>query len=531
MTRDELGRPIELFGANVDITERKRADEQFRLAIEAAPTGMLLADHTGSIVLVNAQIEKLFGHPRAELLGKAVEVLVPARFRPGHPALRTGFHRAPSARAMGPGRELHGLRSDGSEFPVEVELNPLQTSEGEFVLCSIVDLSQRREIERMRSDFVSTVSHELRTPLTSIGGSLGLLRSGALGALPEQAAAMVRIAYENSGRLVKIINDILDIGGLETGRLTLRMSSMPVAALVQQSIEANLGYAERCDARLVLESPQAADHVRVDPDRFIQVITNLLSNAAKFSPAGATVSIRIRTSPATIRIEVEDSGPGIPEAFQDRVFEKFAQADASATRQFAGTGLGLSIARNLIEAMEGTIGFTNRAGGGTIFHVELPRVDVAAPPRPDDDGSTTAEYQALLPAAAAAARSGSLGASRPPRILYVEDDADLVSVIRATLADRAEIVPAHSLKEAEALLRRGKFDMVILDQMLPDGNCIDLIDRIPLLGGESVPIIILSVTEAPYALRRKVAAALIKSQVSAARIATTILSYLPLRQA
>ncbi len=378
ITCDADGNAIRMFGVNFDITDLKRADEQFRLAIEAAPTGMLLMSLTGSIVLVNAQIESLFGYPRAELLGGQIEMLVPERFRKHHPDYRKVFFDAPRTRSMGAGRDLYGLRKDGSEVPIEIGLNPLHTSEGDFVLSSIVDLSQRREIDRMRTDFVSTVSHELRTPLTSISGSLGLLQSGAVGALPEKAATMVQIAYKNSERLVRIINDILDIGKLEAGELALHMANVPLADLLKQSVEANSAYAEKYGVRFVLDDGSANDWVTADPDRLMQVVANLLSNAAKFSPPGADVLIRLRPCSTTLRIEVEDSGAGIPEAFKDRIFEKFAQADASATRRFEGTGLGLSIARKLVEAMGGSIGFSSAAGQGTIFYLELPRTDVAA---------------------------------------------------------------------------------------------------------------------------------------------------------
>ncbi len=377
ITRDLHGNAIRMFGVNFDITDLKRADEQFRLAIEAAPTGMLLMSLTGSVVLVNAQIENLFGYRRAELLGRQIEMLVPERFRRHHPDYRKVFFDAPRSRPMGAGRDLYGLRKDGSEVPIEIGLNPLQTSEGDFVLSSIVDLSQRRKMDRMRTDFVSTVSHELRTPLASICGSLGLLQSGVVGALPEKAAAMVQIAYKNSERLVRIINDILDIGKLEAGELALHLVNVPVADFLQQSIEANSAYAEKYGVRFVLDDGSANDWVTADPDRLMQVVANLLSNAAKFSPPGADVLIRVRSSSKTLRIEVEDTGSGIPDEFKDRIFEKFAQADASATRRFEGTGLGLSIARKLAEAMGGSIGFSSVVGQGTIFYIELPQTDVA----------------------------------------------------------------------------------------------------------------------------------------------------------
>jgi PAS domain S-box-containing protein len=369
--RDADGRALRMLGVTFDITERKRSDEQFRLAIEAAPTGMMLTDLAGSIVLVNAQVEHLFGFPRSELLGQPIELLVPERFRATIADFRWGFPGDPTL----PLGEFRGQRKDGSQVPVEIGLNHLVTSEGEFILSSIVDLSQRLEIDRIRNEFVSTVSHELRTPLTSIRGSLGLLQSGAMGTLSTEAAAMVAIAYKNSGRLVRIINDILDIGTMDSGTLTLKMSIVTLAELLQQSVEANAGFAEQCEVRFLLEPPSTADKVMADPDRLTQVVANLLSNAAKFSPAGGDVLIRVRPSSTTLRIEVEDSGAGIPEAFKARVFEKFAQADASATRRFEGTGLGLNIARKLVEAMGGSIGFYSAADRGTIFYVELPRIE------------------------------------------------------------------------------------------------------------------------------------------------------------
>ena len=520
VTRDTQGHAIRMLGVTLDITERKNADEQFRLAIEAAPTGMLLMDRKGSIVLVNAQIEKLFGYPRSELLGQPMEMLVAERLRTSIPDFRSGsFSAEPAANAA----ELYGLRKDSSEVPIEIGLNPLVTSEGEYVLSSIVDLSQRLEIERIRNEFVSTVSHELRTPLTSIRGSLGLLESGAMGALPTKAAEMVTIAYKNSGRLVRIINDILDISTIEAGKLTLQMRIVTLGELLQQSVEANAGFAEKCEVRFVLEHVSVGDRVMADPDRLMQVVANLLSNAAKFSPPGSDVLIRVRAGTTALRIEVQDSGSGIPEEFKAHIFSKFAQADASATRRFEGTGLGLSIARKLTEAMGGSIGFNSIVDQGSVFYIELPRADAAPAMLRATQLSETAAYKVLFDLA----DSGEIGASAlVPRLLYVEDDEDLISVIRAALAGRVEVVPARSLREAERLLREEEFGLLILDQLLPDGNGISLLDRIAECRGHRVPIIILSAADVPSDAYSKVAAVLIKSQVSAAQVATTILSYL-----
>jgi PAS domain S-box-containing protein len=519
ITRDPDGRPIRMLGVTFDITERKRAEEQFRLAIDAAPTGMLLIDLDGVILVVNAQIEKLFGYPRAELLGRSLESLIPERFRANIPDFRNGLFSGPMASLQ----EVHGIRKDGSELPVEIRLNPLATSEGQFALCSVVDLSQRLEIDRIRNEFISTVSHELRTPLTSIRGSLGLLQAGAMGALPSQAAEMVDIAYKNSGRLVRIINDILDIGTIDSGKLTLQMGIVPLAELLQQSVEANAGFAQKCEVRLLIETVSPADRVLADPNRLMQVLVNLLSNAAKFSPPGADVLIRVRHSETSARIEVEDSGEGIPEAFKVHVFEKFAQADASATRHFEGTGLGLNISRKLMEAMGGSIGFHAAAHHGTVFYVDLPRMDAAPAMLRATQLSETAAYKVLL----SLAGSHAAGAETVvPKLLYVEDDDDLITVIRAALVGRVEIVAAHSLRDAERRLREQHFGLVVLDQWLPDGDGLTLIDRIASNDGPPMPIIILSAADVSPDVYKKVAAVLIKSHVSAAQVATTILSYL-----
>jgi PAS domain S-box-containing protein len=522
------GEAVRMHGLVQDVTDRKRWNEQFRLAIEAAPTGMLMTDRCGNVILVNTQIERLFGYARVELLGRPIEMLIPERFRTRHPNFRDAFFGEPKARDMGAGRELYGLRKDGSEVPIEIGLTPFHTSVGDFVISSVVDISQRRELDRLGNEFISTVSHELRTPLTSICGSLGLLQSGAMGELSDKAAAMVRIAYQNSGRLVRIINDILDIGKIEAGRLDIHATSVTVADLVQQSVEANSGFAAKHQVRFVFDQAHATERVLADAERFMQVMTNLLSNAAKFSPPGADVLIRIVASATTVRVEVEDHGPGIPEEFRGRIFEKFAQADSSTARRFEGTGLGLSITRKLVEAMGGTVGFSTVVGQGTIFHVDLPRIDAAPEDFHASELSETATYRVLR-------AMGVAETVRPraelPRLLHVDDDRDLVTVLGVTLAGRAEVVPAQTLRRAESLLREGNFDLIVLDQVLPDGNGVSLVPRIPQLLGRSVPIVILSATEVPADVRRQVTAALMKSPERSTQIANTIMSHVPSKQA
>jgi signal transduction histidine kinase len=237
-----------------------------------------------------------------------------------------------------------------------------------------IDTDEARKLQqRIRDDFVATVSHELRTPLTSIRGALGLIDAGVLGELPTKAAALLRIAHQNSERLDRIVNDILDVEKISAGGLTMQIGSVRMQDFLQQALDLNQVYGVKYQVNFVLEEVSAHLEATADPDRLMQVMANLLSNAAKFSPAGSTVQVRALARDARVCVEVEDHGIGIPSEFLQRVFEKFAQADSSSSRRFEGTGLGLSITRQLLEAMGGKIGFSTVEGKGTTFHFDLPQ--------------------------------------------------------------------------------------------------------------------------------------------------------------
>jgi PAS domain S-box-containing protein len=347
------------------------AEQLLRLAVEALPDGMILADRTGTIVMLNTEVERLFGYERDELIGQSVDILVPAASRACHVRQRADFMLNPASRRMGSGRDLFGVRKDGSELPVEVALNPITTRNGVLVLCAIADISERKRAESRKDEFVTTVSHELRTPLTSLSGSLGLLAGSAAGKLPDTAMRLLAIAHKNSQRLVRLINDILDIEKIESGDVAFVLKRVAVRPLAEQAIETSRAYAESLGVTVRLD-PLAADaDVNADPDRLTQVVANLLSNAIKFSPAGAEVVVSIEAPADRVRVAVRDHGPGIPPHFKERVYEKFAQADADA-RNKGGTGLGLSIVKGIVTRLGGTTGFDDAPGGGTIFHVELP---------------------------------------------------------------------------------------------------------------------------------------------------------------
>jgi signal transduction histidine kinase len=235
------------------------------------------------------------------------------------------------------------------------------------------DITQQLEAERMKQEFTSTLSHELRTPLTSILGSLQLINSGAFGELEKDVAELAQVAERNGQRLLDLINDVLDIERIESGKLTLFPEPRALHTLLQEAVNLNQAFAERFNVRLVLSADLPNVRVNVDVKRILQVMTNLISNAAKFSPAGEAVTIEMHDLGGEVRVAVNDRGTGIPENFRNRIFARFAQADSTDTRQKGGTGLGLAICKRLIETMGGRIGFADRQGGGTMFFFELPK--------------------------------------------------------------------------------------------------------------------------------------------------------------
>jgi PAS domain S-box-containing protein len=348
------------------------AADAANMAVDACPNAMVLTDGAGRIVLVNAKTERLFGYARGELIGNTIEVLLPERLREGHVRTRREFTLNPVPRRIGADRNLLGLRHDGREFPIEIGLYPIQRDRNATVLSVIVDNAEGERTDRLKDEFVSTVSHELRTPLTSIAGSLGLLIGGAAGPLPEPALRLIRIAQNNSQRLVRLINDILDIEKIESGQIVFNFQRLSTRALVEQVIDANRGYADGFRVRVRLDEAAAAGEVYADPDRLSQVIVNLLSNAIKFSPPDGEVDVAIKEDRASVRVAIRDRGNGIPNEFRPRIFEKFAQADVTDARKKGGTGLGLSIVKQIVTRLGGTVAFADAPGGGTAFYFDLP---------------------------------------------------------------------------------------------------------------------------------------------------------------
>ena len=379
LVRDALGVPLHFVSQIQDITDRFEAEKRLREREEYLSTlldnvidAIVTIDESGLIETFNPAAERIFGYAKADVTGQNVELLIPEHYRDQHDEFLLAYRESGVPRMLGKALELPGLRRNGELFTMELAVSQI-TLQGQRRFIAVVrDVSERKRIERMKNEFVSTVSHELRTPLTSIAGALGLINGGALGEVPAQMREMLRIAQSNSQRLSGLINDLLDMDKLVAGKMTLDLHRLKLWPLLATAVEQNQPYATQHSVTLHLKPPPLDVEVRVDRQRFDQIMANLLSNAAKFSAPGADVEVSAALADARVRISVRDFGMGIPEAFRARIFGKFSQADATDTRQKGGTGLGLAITKELIERMAGAIGFESVEGQGTVFWVELP---------------------------------------------------------------------------------------------------------------------------------------------------------------
>jgi PAS domain S-box-containing protein len=366
--------------------------------VEGSPYAKILVDENGRITLVNAEAEKLFGYSRGELLGRSVEMLVPGRFKPEHPDLRHSYNERPEARPMGIGRDLYGRHKDGTEFPIEIGLNPLEIDAGFFTLAAISDITERRRTEKLRSlhagmelhaseleqlnhelanasrfktQFIATMSHELRTPLAAIIGATELLGKSKL---PERDAVSVATINESAEALFTLIGSILDFSKIEAGKMDLHVEPFEVVSIVESAVEVVAQLVRHKDVTLHAYVDPAIPRVGGDGARLRQILINLLGNAAKFTEHGHIVARAVPFVPDAagdgvtyVRFEVQDTGIGIAaESLQD-IFEPFAQAASTAAKKYGGSGLGLSISKRLVELMGGEIGVASDEGAGSLF--------------------------------------------------------------------------------------------------------------------------------------------------------------------
>jgi CheY-like chemotaxis protein len=318
-----------------------------------------------------------------------------------------------------------------------------------------VDITERRAVDQMKDEFVSVVSHELRTPLTSIRGSLGLLASGRLGTLQEKGQRMLEIAVANTDRLVRLINDILDIERMQSGKIALQKQECNAADLMTQAAEAMRALAEKAEVTLSV-TPQS-ERLWADPDRILQILTNLLSNAIKFSSRGSTVWLTAEHQDGHLLVHVKDQGRGIPADKRESIFERFQQVDASDAREKGGTGLGLAICRSIIHQHGGRIWVESTLGEGSTFSFILPVLSSAE----------TSVHEVSLPILKRAVN----GQARTACVLVAEDDSDLARVLVLMLQRYGiESFCAQTGREAIHLSQRLSPDLVILDLFMPDGD-------------------------------------------------------------
>jgi PAS domain S-box-containing protein len=354
--------------------ENKLRDSQQRLSMHMRRTPLAVIEWNNNLDITewNDAAQKIFGYSRKEVLGKnGIQLLVPAYLHDRVSNIRDQLQQNDG----GLYSVNENITKDGRTILCEWFNTPLVDENGRVIgIASLAqDVTERVRIDQMKRDFVSIVSHELRTPLTAIRGALGLILGGATGKAPEKMNDLIKIADDNTQRLLHIINDILDIDKIESGVLEYHFSNVPVMLLVDKAVTNNSSYAQQYDVKLLITKRLEAC-INADNNRIMQVLDNLVSNAIKFSPKGGEVELSVTRHDSNIRISVRDYGPGIPTDFQDKLFDKFTQADFSNTRGASGAGLGLNIAKAVIEHHKGQIGFHTEQNQGTTFYFDLPEM-------------------------------------------------------------------------------------------------------------------------------------------------------------
>ncbi len=475
----ELGEALEIMKEAVESRDAslRKSEAHLKAIVDHSIDGLITIDTKGTILRYNKGCEEIFGYTTAEAIGQNISILMPKPDSDRHDAYLERYARTGEARFIGARREATGKHKDGHPVDLEVAIAEIKVDNEQLFSGSVRDITERKKLDRIKSEFVSTVTHELRTPLTSIMGSLGLLRAGALGKLTDKSKRMINLAYENGTRLVNLINDILDIDKIEAGQLIFKRESASLRTLLNRAVEQNSLYAAEHGVSIVMDDVPNDIVLNTDSDRFQQVMANLLSNAAKFSPFDGHIAITAKMNGENVRVSVIDQGPGIAEEFQSRVFQKFAQGDSSDKRQKGGTGLGLSISKAIVERLGGRIGFKTQVGAGTIFYFDLPATRGT---EASDVSHASPDTGHVVHVNRAPVASEAL-----PRVLHIEDDADTCAVLAESLEGVAQITCVHTAEAAREILLTQSFDLIVLDMLLPNEN------------GDSVLRFLLERTEPP----------------------------------
>ena len=476
-----------------DISERKKSDERFRDLLESAPDAMVIVNSDGRILLVNAQTERLFGYSRQELIGQWVELLMPERFRRLHPRHRDRYYAAPHARGMGTGLELVGLRKDGTEFPIEISLSPLTTADGTVVSSAIRDITERKRLERrmqeanrLKSEFLANMSHELRTPLNAIIGFAELMHRGKVGPVSPEHQEYLGDILTSSRHLLQLINDVLDLAKVESGKMDFRPERVDLTHLAEEVRDVLRGLASSKRLRLTIGVDPEVASVVVDPARVKQILYNYLSNAIKFTPPEGRIEVRIRPEgPTSFRIDVEDTGVGIPAEQMNKLFVEFQQLDASTAKRYQGTGLGLALTKRLAEAHGGSVAVRSEPGKGSVFSVILPRTMT---------GITPARPHALtvLPA-------------DNRTILVVDDDPRALRLAEASLNQLGcRCLFTSNPEQALTAIEEDPPAVIVVDLLMPAVDGFQFLSRLrETMHGHDIPVVVWSVKDLDAAEHRR----------------------------
>lgn len=334
---------------------------------------IITIDNKGFIESINRAVTNIFGYSELEIIDKNINKLIPELSIDAESDFyineKSGYSTLPEI--IDGKFEFLGTKKDGTIFSTEISINKITLASKTIFIIFISDITQRKELDKLKNNFISTISHELRTPLTSIQASLGLVKSGILCPLSEDAAEMLNVADNNCSRLTNLVNDILDLEKMKAGKMNFEFDEYQILHLVEEAIRYNNEYAKQYNVRYEIKEGLKESLIKVDKDKFIQVLTNLLSNAAKFSIPNEVVEIYVKRNKHLVSVSVVNKGYGIPEESYSKIFEAFSQIDSAETRKKGGTGLGLNISRLIVQKMGGTIGFNSTVNDKTTFFIEF----------------------------------------------------------------------------------------------------------------------------------------------------------------